>query len=131
MANAKKGNKESLAQENNEDMKPVLINFKGEKTVYEFKNVILSGLMSTTESDEISTIISGYNDIDDFVTVFNNIILQAYDFLQKNADNSKEEILGALRETVEMIFEGIEADSFDDFFSSSISIDGETVLSVE
>lgn len=123
MANAKKGTKETLAKENNEDLKPVLVHFKGEKNVYEFKNAFLCGFLTMDESQEVSTIISGFTKLDDFVTVFNNILLQAYDFLQQNADNGKEQIVEALRTTTELIFEGIISGEFDDYFHSSLDLD--------
>lgn len=124
MGRPKKGNSETLLSETNESLQPLMVNFKGEKTVYEFKNAIVCGVIENNNSDnEISTIINGFNKYDDFVMVFNNVVLQAYDYLQQNAENTKMEIIDAMRFTINTIFEGIEDGEYDEYFQSAVTLE--------
>jgi hypothetical protein len=112
------GTTEELVKQENHDMKPLMVHFKGSRKKFEFKHGIMCGVLNDGSTDEISTIISGFETVEDFVTIYNNIILQAYDFLRGNADNSDEEILLALRSTSDSVFEGIESGAFDEYFAS-------------
>lgn len=123
MPRPKKGSNETLVKETNEDLKPLLVNFKGENTKYEFTNAIICGLLSNAQTDEISTIISGFDKYDDFVMVFNNVILQAYDFLKINAENSPQQVIEAIRYTVNQVLDGIADGEFDEYFNSSINLE--------
>lgn len=117
-ANSSKAQKESKGEN-----KVLKVTFSGEKKGYAFKNAIICGTISdvkNNESDELSSIICGFTDIADFISVFNNIIVQAYDFLSKNADNNKEEIILALEDMTELIFTGLRNNEFDDYFSKTV-----------
>jgi hypothetical protein len=117
MTESNNGTTEELVKEDNRDLKPLMVHFKGSRKKYEFKLGIVSGIINDGKSDELSTIISGFETVESFITVYNNIILQAYDFLKGNADNSDEEILNALRVTTDSIFDGIETGAFEEYFS--------------
>jgi hypothetical protein len=118
MTEMTEGTQEELLQEDNRDLKPLMVHYKGSRKKYEFKFGIVSGVLNDGSTDEISTIISGFETVENFITIYNNIILQAYDFLKGNADNSDEEVLLALRTTTDSIFDGIETGAFDEYFSS-------------
>jgi hypothetical protein len=112
------GTQEELVKEDNGDLKPLMVHFKGSRKKYEFKFGIMCGVLNDGKNEEISTIISGFETVESFITIYNNIILQAYDFLKGNADNSDEEILLALRSTTDSIFDGIETGAFEEYFST-------------
>jgi hypothetical protein len=118
MAEVIKGTQEELLKEENRDLKPLMVHFKGSRKKYEFKFGVMCGVLNDGSKDEISTIISGFETVESFVTIYNNIILQAYDFLKGNANNTDEEILSALRATTDSIFDGIETGAFDEYFST-------------
>lgn len=101
---------------------PLLVRFKKEDKNYEFKHVILCGALVENTKDEISTIISGFNEIDDFVTTYNSIILQAYEFLVTNAGINKAEVINALRESAMSVFDGLEEGAFDQYFNDTEDI---------
>ena len=87
------------------------------KQVFDFHNIFLSGvLVESIESEEITTLISGFDDVVDLVSIFNNLMLQTIGMLKENSDNSMENIVSALRESTDMILEGSLAGKYDDFF---------------
>jgi hypothetical protein len=111
-------NKEVVPNEKSSEIKHLMVSFKGEKKKFEFEHGIVCGRVKGHSEDEISTIISGFQEVDDLVTVMNNILLQTYSFLKDNADNTQEEIIGAMKATCETIFEGIQEGIFEEYFNS-------------
>jgi hypothetical protein len=66
--------------------------------VDEFERIFLSGI-SIENNQKSSAIIYGYDNFDDLLTDYVNIIVTTYQFIEMESTNSKEEILGAIHET--------------------------------
>jgi hypothetical protein len=66
--------------------------------VDEFERIFLSGI-SIENNQKSSAIIYGYDNFDDLLTDYVNIIVTTYQFISMESTNSKEEILGAIHET--------------------------------
>jgi hypothetical protein len=111
-----KGTKQTLSTEENHELKPILVQIKGDETIYEFETAFLSGSLPDMESDEVATIMSGFDTVDKLFATYHNMILQTYEFLRMNVDVSEEEVMETLRTTTDNIFDGIENGMYDEFF---------------
>lgn len=115
--------KKTIKGTNEESKNNVFVKFSKEDKIYEFERIFLCGMLDGGGKEELSTIISGFTDLQDFVTIFNNLLLQAYEFLVDNAENDKDDVINALRENSLQIFQGIEDGAFDSYFEETVNID--------
>lgn len=95
------------------DIRPMLVRFKDdEKEVYEFKHAIIHGI-ENKDDGKLLSLICGYSDINDFIMVYTNILVECYHFLQENyEDDTDFQVLNTLKDYTLNIFDAIEKGEF-------------------
>lgn len=102
-----------MENEVSKEFKPVKVRFGEEDRTYEFKHAIIHGV-ENNDNDRLMSLIYGYTDINDFVMVYANILIECYQFLQENyEDDENINVLDHLRNYTMNIFEGIENGEFE------------------
>ena len=100
--------------ETSQEIRPIKVKFGSEEHTYEFKHAIVHGV-ENKEDGKLMSLICGYTDLNDFVMVYANILVECYNFLKENYVDEKDfDVLKTLKDYTENIFDGIEKGDFED-----------------
>ena len=104
----------NLEIKRSQEIKPVEVRFGDEEHNYEFKHAIIHGV-ENKENGKLMSLIYGYTDVNDFLMVYTNIMVECYNFLKENyIDDEEFDVLKVLKEYSMNVFDGIERGEFSD-----------------
>jgi hypothetical protein len=82
-----------------------------ENETMNFQRMLCTG-KTTNGKKENTMIVFGYDNFDDFFNDFMSIIVASYHFLEKEAENDKEEIIQTMEEVMNGVMQGIKEGDF-------------------
>jgi hypothetical protein len=100
--------------ETSQEIRPIHVRLGDEKQTYDFKHAIIHGV-ENKDDGKLMSLICGYTDINDFIMVYTNILVECYHFLEENYEDGEDfNVLNVLKNYTHDIFEGLERGDFKD-----------------
>jgi len=100
--------------ETSQEIKPIEVRFGKEEHIYEFQHAIIHGVESK-EDGKLMSLICGYTDVNDFLMVYTNILVECHQFLKENyIDDGEFDVFKILKDYTFNVFDGIEKGDFED-----------------